>query len=127
MKEQFFLNLIETNEKIKLCNYNQFINQLNLELMKLESLKLDKFKDSSLKKEQMFMLNGGGIKTGGGTICGPHGPSGLVQSYDYGYDIDRGGVGNITFHDRSNVTVCELVVFPEDLPTLTLTEEDLRP
>lgn len=69
--------------------------------MKLESLKLEKFKDSALKKEQMFMLNGGGIVTSGGTIRGPHGPGGKLATYDYGYDSSRNGT--LTFHDRSNV------------------------
>ena len=69
--------------------------------MKLESLKLEKFKDSTLKREQMFMLNGGGIATGGGNICAPHGSSGEMMNFDYGYDANRDGI--LTFHNRSNV------------------------
>ncbi len=69
--------------------------------MKLESLKLEKFKDSILKREQMFMLNGGGIGSSGGTVTGPHGPSGERMTYDYGYDSHRDGI--LTYHNRSNV------------------------
>jgi hypothetical protein len=86
--------------------------------MKLESLKLDKFKDSTLKKEQMFMLNGGGIPSGPGTVKGPHGASGQNATFNYGYDVDRGGY--LTFHNRSNVVYEEIV----KLPTLTLEPED---
>jgi hypothetical protein len=74
--------------------------------MKLESLKKDKFKDNTLKKEQMFQLNGGGVATPGGTICGPHGQSQAVVQYDYGYDAVRNnpdGTTYITYHNRSNV------------------------
>lgn len=74
--------------------------------MKLESLKLEKFKDSTLKREQMFMLNGGGIKSEGNNICAPHGAKQRLMNFDYGYDILRDGV--MTFHDRSNVQdICE--------------------
>ncbi|TPG42017.1 hypothetical protein [Flavobacterium pectinovorum] len=83
--------------------------------MNLESLKLDKFKDCTLKKEQLFMLNGGGIKSDPGTVCGLH--AGKLQKYDYGYDIERGG--HLTFHDRFNVRQCD--------PILKLTEEDRLP
>ncbi|OXG01560.1 hypothetical protein BC749_10493 [Flavobacterium araucananum] len=69
--------------------------------MKLESLKLEKFKDCTLKKEQMFMLNGGGIKSDPDNICAEHGASGELKNFDYGYDSNRNGV--MTFHDRSNV------------------------
>lgn len=90
--------------------------------MKLESLKLEKFKDSSLKKEQMFMLNGGGIPSGGGNINASH--NGRPANFNYGYDSYRNGI--LTFHDRTNVVF--LQVFPDEtLPTLTLTEEDLKP
>ena len=92
--------------------------------MKLESLKLDKFKDSTLKKEQLFMLNGGGIKSPGGTVTGPHGASGQNATYNYGYDSSRDGV--LTFHDRTNVVYQQI----EELPTLTLEPGDftiLRP
>ncbi|HAT77560.1 MAG TPA: hypothetical protein DCS19_12225 [Flavobacterium sp.] len=75
--------------------------------MKLESLKLEKFKSNALKKEQMFMLNGGGSKTEAGTHCGEHGPKGKFMEYDYGYDVLRGvdssGMSYITYHNRSNV------------------------
>ena len=69
--------------------------------MKLESLKLEKFKDNSLKREQMFTLNGGGTRTPGGHACGTNTvyPFQTVE-YDYGYDSIRNGVK--TFHDRSN-------------------------
>jgi hypothetical protein len=74
--------------------------------MKLESLKNDKFKENTLKKEQMFSLNGGGTKTAGGHGCG----TGTLASnpnahyeYDFGYDIDRNG--SITYHDRTNVRI----------------------
>lgn len=87
--------------------------------MKLESLKLDKFKDSTLKREQLFTLNGGGIATGGGTITGPHGASGQNATYNYGYDSSRNGT--LTFHDRSNVQYQQVV----ELPTLTLGPDDL--
>lgn len=84
--------------------------------MKLESLKLNKFKDIALKREQLFTLNGGGIATGGGNITGPHGASGQNANYNYGYDSSRNGV--LTFHDRSNVVFQQ--VFPdEELPTLS--------
>ncbi|WP_264537360.1 hypothetical protein [Flavobacterium sp. N1736] len=69
--------------------------------MKLESLKLDKFKDCTLKKEQLFMLNGGGIYSSGSNICAPHGASQRIMNFDYGYDSNRNGV--ITFHDRTNI------------------------
>ncbi len=74
--------------------------------MKLESLELDKFKENSLKKEQLFMLNGGGTETGGGTnYNGTHG--GQPAAYDYSYDSIRersDGSLWITFHGRSNIT-----------------------
>lgn len=75
--------------------------------MKLESLKLEKFSESALKKEQMFTLNGGGTKTPGGHGCGGGTVSsnmGECYEYDFGYDIDRGG-GHITYHDRTNVKI----------------------
>ena len=58
-------------------------------IMKLESLKLDKFKNEALKKEQMFALNGSGTVT----------PGGHREDYTYGYDSDRGN-GWITYHNR---------------------------
>ena len=74
--------------------------------MKLESLKETKFKDSTLKKEQMFKLNGGvGTVTPGGWGCGTGTVSSDMDtsySYNFGYDVDRGN-GYITYHDRSNV------------------------
>jgi len=69
--------------------------------MKLESLILNKFKDSSLKKEQMFLLNGGGTETPGGcNMNAPHG--GRDAIFDYAYDSERGN-GITTFHGRSAV------------------------
>ncbi|WP_293872334.1 hypothetical protein [Flavobacterium sp.] len=73
--------------------------------MKLESLQLDKFQDKALKREQMFMLNGGGIPTGPGNICLQN-SSGVWENFDYGYDSDRGG-GVLTFHNRTlTKTLC---------------------
>ncbi|PKV48682.1 natural product precursor [Aquimarina sp. MAR_2010_214] len=72
--------------------------------MKLESLKLEKFKENELKKEQMFFLNGGGSATGGGRVEGTHG--GRAAIYSYGYDAIRlNGAGGtyLTFHNRSNI------------------------
>jgi natural product precursor len=79
--------------------------------MKLESLKLEKFKPETLKKEQMLKLNGGLTDAGRNTVtpggwgCG----TGTVASdpntsysYNFGYDVDRGD-GYITFHDRTNL------------------------
>lgn len=70
--------------------------------MKLESLKLEKFKDSTLKREQMFMLNGGGIETGPGNTCDEIG--GKWVNFDYGYDSYR-GPGKVTYHNRTNLVV----------------------
>lgn len=90
--------------------------------MKLESLKLDKFKDNTLKREQLFMLNGGGIRSDGGNITSEH--MGRKANYDYGYDSYRNGT--LTFHNRSNVEYQDMQVFPDnDLPFLTA--EDLLP
>lgn len=81
--------------------------------MKLEKLKLEKFKDSVLKREQLFKLNGGGVETGSGHIS--DWATGECLSYDYGYDSTRdgsyggygGGYGTYTtYHNRSNVTHC---------------------
>ncbi|MRX41947.1 hypothetical protein GJU43_21935 [Flavobacterium sp. LC2016-23] len=69
--------------------------------MKLERLDLEKFKDCTLKKEQLFALSGGGTKTGPDNICGEHGPEGKIMNFDYGYDVYRNGT--LTFHNRSNV------------------------
>lgn len=90
--------------------------------MELESLKLDKFKDSTLKREQLFSLNGGGIKSGGGNISDEH--AGRPANYDYGYDSYRNG--RLTFHDRSNVVYREIIFLPvEDHPYIPT--EDLLP
>ena len=73
--------------------------------MKLESLKLDKFNEGALKREQMFTLNGGGTKTPGGHGCGGGTVSsdmGSCYDYDYGYDINQND-GRTTYHDRTNV------------------------
>lgn len=90
--------------------------------MKLESLKLGKFKNNVLKKEQLFMLNGGGVKSGGGNITGPH--AGRQANYNYGYDVDRNGT--LTFHDRTNVTFVRVYIDgnPDDI---FLTATDLKP
>jgi hypothetical protein len=70
--------------------------------MKLESLQLEKFKDDSIKKEQMFMLNGGGTRTAGGTnLC--HFSGGNSYIVDYAYDVTRDGIeGGLSFHGYSN-------------------------
>lgn len=77
--------------------------------MKLESLKETKFKDSTLKKEQMFKLNGGGTQTPAGSGCG-YGTltSDYYTSYsfNYGYDVERtnaDGSTYLTYHARTNV------------------------
>ncbi|WP_396146905.1 TIGR04149 family rSAM-modified RiPP [Flavobacterium sp.] len=73
--------------------------------MKLENLKLDKFQDKALKKEQMFKLNGGNTVTAGGFGCGAGTVSSdmsTIYSYNFGYDINRGN-GHITYHDRTNL------------------------
>lgn len=70
--------------------------------MELESLKLTKFKNDSLKKEQMFMLNGGGTRTGGGSNL-EHTTGGVTYIVDYSYDSLRDGYsGGITFHGYTN-------------------------
>lgn len=74
--------------------------------MKLERLDLEKFKDCTLKKEQLFTLSGGGIATGPGNICDAHGAEGKIMKFHYGYDANRNG--KMTFHNRSNVMdLCE--------------------
>jgi hypothetical protein len=73
--------------------------------MKLESLKNGIFAESTIKREQMFNLNGGGTKTPGGSGCGTGTSSSrmdAVLSYDYGYDIIQSD-GRYTYHDRKNV------------------------
>lgn len=80
--------------------------------MELESLQLDKFKDSALKREQLFMLNGGGIPSPGGNINGEH--FGRPANFNYGFDTYRDGI--LTFHNRTNVKYLQEV----ELPTLTL-------
>jgi len=68
--------------------------------MKLESLTLNKFKDCSLKKEQMFVLDGGrNERTGAGHIVTDHSNLGMTH-INYGYDVDRDN-GTRTYHDRS--------------------------
>ena len=52
------------------------------------------------------MLNGGGMVTSGGSICAPHGPAGMIQHFEYGYDSSRddgNGGTYLTFHNRKNV------------------------
>lgn len=74
--------------------------------MKLESLQLEKFKDNSLKREQMVQLNGGGTATPAGFGCGTgtlgSNPN-AVYAYNYGYDVNRDGV--ITYHARTNLRI----------------------
>lgn len=80
--------------------------------MKLEKLKSGKFKESVLKRNQLFKLNGGGIETGAGHIS--DWATGQCISYDYGYDSTRdGSYGGYpgpgvytSFHNRTNVTSC---------------------
>jgi natural product precursor len=91
--------------------------------MKLESLQLGKFKDNVLKKEQMFMLNGGGIATGGGNITGTQ--NGRAANYNYGYDAYRNGT--LTFHNRTDIKYLAVQVFPDEtLPTATA-DDDFSP
>ena len=79
-----------------LDNKKYFINHLKLKMMKLESLKLEKFENNALERKQMFKLNGGGTPTPGGSTCQGG------QSFDYGYDSIRDG-GVITYHSRKNL------------------------
>jgi hypothetical protein len=59
-----------------------------------------------LKKEQMFVLNGGGTKTDPGNIC-LETSSGVWRNYDYGYDAYRSD-GSTTYHNRTITdTICE--------------------
>ncbi|MFD2892013.1 hypothetical protein ACFS5J_08325 [Flavobacterium chuncheonense] len=75
--------------------------------MKLESLKLEKFKENALKKEQLFVLGGQNTVTPAGSGCGigtsASNPD-TIYKYDYGYDVDRGD-GFITYHNRTNVSI----------------------
>ena len=76
--------------------------------MKLESLKLEKFKKNVLERDQMVVLKGGlvaGTSTPAGSGCGYGTVSSdyyTMYSYNYGYDVDRGD-GYITYHNRTNV------------------------
>lgn len=79
--------------------------------MKLESLKETKFKDTVLKREQMFTLNGGGTETPAGSGCGDNvsasNPT-VVYNFDYGYDAIRtnpDGSKFTTYHNRTNVSI----------------------
>lgn len=89
--------------------------------MKLESLKLEKFKDNGLEREQMFSLKGGlvdanvGTATPAGSGCGYGTVSSdyyTMYSYNYGYDAIRtndDGSTYTTYHNRTNmvaVTSC---------------------
>lgn len=69
--------------------------------MKLESLKLEKFKDYALKKEQMFKLNGGRVRSGGGRALGTM--NGRPCYFDYGFDSTTLDGLTVTFHNRSNI------------------------
>lgn len=66
----------------------------NFNIMKLESLELDKFQGDVLKKEQLFELNGAGTDTPGGSRPAEGGR----RAYTYGYDSDRGD--HVTYHNR---------------------------
>ncbi len=68
--------------------------------MKLESLKLEKFKSNSLKREQMFKLSGGDTRTNPGTACEVD-QFGRTWEFDYAYDAVRTG-GMISLHGRTN-------------------------
>lgn len=79
--------------------------------MKLESLKLEKFKENTLKKEQLFNLKGRGTVTPGGNGCGDNvsasNPT-AVYNFDYGYDAIRtnaDGSTFITYHNRTNLSI----------------------
>ncbi len=73
--------------------------------MEFESLKMSKFKENAIKKEQLFGLTGGGMATGGGTnLEAIHG--GQTTCFDYGYDAVRNnpdGSTFITYHNRTNI------------------------
>jgi hypothetical protein len=72
--------------------------------MKLESLKEEKFKTNILKNNQLFMLNGGGTKTGEpGTF--QRWENGNCYNITYSYDIDRGN-NVITYHGFTNKEHC---------------------
>jgi len=70
--------------------------------MKLESLKMDKFKENALKKEQMFELNGLAERTSPGiNLC--HYSGGHWYLVDYAYDTVRADIpGGLAFHGYSN-------------------------
>lgn len=68
--------------------------------MKLESLKLNKFKDNALKREQMFTLNGGDTRTDPGSACEVD-QFGRTWEFDYAYDAIRDG-GGTSLHGRTN-------------------------
>lgn len=72
--------------------------------MKIESLKLDKFKRDALTREQMFMLNGGGIATAAGNVCLYDSYSASWRNCDYGYDAYRSD-GSTTYHNRTYTDV----------------------
>ncbi len=83
--------------------------------MKLESLKLEKFKNESLKRDHMAFINGGlvGTLTLAGSGCGVNvlgsNPT-AVYSFDYGYDSIRtreDGSTYATYHNRTNVTIID--------------------
>ncbi|PIF30772.1 hypothetical protein CLU81_1221 [Flavobacterium sp. 9] len=104
----FYLCKVHVTEgQIDIDDFKMFFLLIKkLEIMNLESLKLDKFKDCTLKREQLFELNGGGMYSTGSNICAPHGASQRVMNFDYGYDSYRGG--EVTFHDRSNIKdICD--------------------
>ena len=79
--------------------------------MKLESLKENKFKDSVLKREQLFTLNGGGTVTAAGSGCGAGTSAShpdTIYKYDFGYDSIRtnaDGSTFVTYHNRTNVSI----------------------
>ena len=70
--------------------------------MNLEKLTDRKFKENVLKKEQLFLLNGGGTRTGGGTNL-HHTSMGNDYIVDYSYDVSGRNVpGGLTFHGFYN-------------------------
>jgi hypothetical protein len=73
--------------------------------MKLESLKNGIFAESTIKREQMFNLNGGGTLTGGGTRYGQL-PNG--NCYVETWPNDTQNSSGIIRHnvDRSPVCCC---------------------
>lgn len=71
----------------------------------MESIKLKKFENEALKKNEMFQLKGGGgTVTSGGTNLTIYDDFGTCYLVDWGYDVDRAGV--VTYHARKNKRLC---------------------